>query len=63
MHEWMRYFCNSYEGAGYNININMMFGDGDFAIVQILTKVILPLLRTYMPDTIIVPLGFDALGV
>lgn len=48
------------EGTGKNINIPMMPGSGHGAYLYAFEKIIVPALRAYHPQLIIVPCGFDA---
>lgn len=47
-------------GEGYNINIPLPSGSGVGAYESAFDRVIIPALRAYKPDLIIVPSGFDA---
>jgi acetoin utilization deacetylase AcuC-like enzyme len=47
-------------GEGYNINIPLPPGSGVGAYEATFDRVIMPALRAYKPDLIIVPSGFDA---
>lgn len=47
-------------GEGYNINIPLPPGSGVGAYVSAFERVIIPALRKYSPELIIVPSGFDA---
>jgi acetoin utilization deacetylase AcuC-like enzyme len=48
------------KGEGYNINIPLPPGSGVGAYEAAFDRVVLPALRRYKPDFIIVPSGFDA---
>ncbi|TKT77423.1 class II histone deacetylase [Aquamicrobium sp. LC103] len=48
------------EGKGYNINIPLPAGCGHGAYIAAFERVVLPVLRRYRPDLIVVPSGFDA---
>ena len=50
-------------GKGYNINIPLPPGSGDGAYQAAFEQVVLPALRRFKPELIIVPSGFDASGV
>jgi acetoin utilization deacetylase AcuC-like enzyme len=50
-------------GAGANINIPLPPGSGDGAYLAALERVVLPALRRFKPELIVVPSGFDASGV
>ena len=50
-------------GAGYNLNIPLPPGCGNGAYKAAFTRVVIPALRRFRPDLIVVPLGFDASGV
>jgi acetoin utilization deacetylase AcuC-like enzyme len=47
-------------GQGYNINIPLPPGSGSGAYRAAFERVVLPALRAFSPDLIIVPAGFDA---
>lgn len=47
-------------GVGSNINIPMLPGSGHGAYLYAFEKIVLPALRAFKPDLIIVPCGFDA---
>ncbi len=47
-------------GEGYNINIPLLPGSGEGAYLYAFERIVLPALRAYQPDLIIVPCGFDA---
>jgi acetoin utilization deacetylase AcuC-like enzyme len=46
-------------GAGFNINIPLPPGSGHGAYVAALERVVVPALRAFRPELIIVPSGFD----
>lgn len=48
------------EGAGCNINIPLPPGSGHGAYTEAVRRLVVPALRAYGPDLIIVPSGFDA---
>ena len=48
------------EGTGYNLNIPLPAGSGAGAYLAAFERVIVPALRRFGPDMIIVPCGFDA---
>lgn len=48
------------EGKGKNINVPLMPGCGHGAYLYAFEQIILPALRNYQPQLIIVPCGFDA---
>ena len=48
------------EGEGYNINIPLPPGSGHGAYVQTVRQVVVPALRAFGPELIIVASGFDA---
>lgn len=48
------------EGKGYNINIPLPAGSGVGAYKAAFDRVVIPALRAFNPDLIIVPSGFDA---
>lgn len=50
-------------GKGYNLNIPLPPGCGDGAYVAAFRQVVLPALRKFRPELIVVPSGFDASGV
>ncbi|WP_138379212.1 class II histone deacetylase [Luteithermobacter gelatinilyticus] len=47
-------------GEGFNINVPLPAGSGVGAYEAVYDRVVLPALRAYRPDLIIVPSGFDA---
>ncbi|MBP6116864.1 MAG: class II histone deacetylase [Neisseriaceae bacterium] len=47
-------------GMGSNINVPMLPGSGHGAYLYAFDKIVLPALRAFQPDLIIVPCGFDA---
>jgi acetoin utilization deacetylase AcuC-like enzyme len=51
------------DGAGYNLNIPLPPGSGNGAYLATIEQVVIPALRKYKPDLIVVPSGFDASGV
>ena len=51
------------EGKGFNLNIPLPPGCGNGAYVEAMRRVIVPALRRYKPELIVVPCGFDAAGV
>ena len=48
------------KGKGFNINIPLPPGSGTGAYDATFDRVVLPALRAYQPELIIVPSGFDA---
>jgi len=50
-------------GKGYNINIPLPPGSGNGAYVEAFRKVVIPALRKFRPELIVVPSGFDGSGV
>ena len=50
------------EGAGTNINIPLPPGSGEGAYLAAFDRVVLPALRAFRPDMILVPSGFDSGG-
>jgi acetoin utilization deacetylase AcuC-like enzyme len=48
------------EGAGYTVNLSLPPGSGDSVYAVARETIIEPLVRRYMPDFILVSLGFDA---
>jgi acetoin utilization deacetylase AcuC-like enzyme len=50
-------------GVGSNINIPLPAGSGDGAYLHAFEQVVLPALRRFKPELIVVPSGFDASGV
>ncbi|NIB40185.1 class II histone deacetylase [Pseudomaricurvus alkylphenolicus] len=48
------------DGEGYNINLPMPPGSGVGAYVAAFERVVVPALRRYKPELIVVPSGFDA---
>jgi acetoin utilization deacetylase AcuC-like enzyme len=51
------------KGEGYNINVPMVPGTGHLAYIHAFERIVLPAVRAYKPDVIIVACGFDASGV
>ncbi len=49
-------------GFGYNLNIPLPAGSGHGAYIAAFEQVVLPALRAYKPDLIVVPSGFDGSG-
>jgi acetoin utilization deacetylase AcuC-like enzyme len=49
-------------GEGYNINVPLPAGSGHGAYIAAFEQVVLPALKAYKPDLIVVPSGFDASG-
>ena len=52
--------CGEGEGAGYNINIPLQPGSGEGAYLYAFEQIVLPALKAFKPELIIVPCGFDA---
>ncbi|MEZ5774068.1 MAG: class II histone deacetylase [Hyphomicrobiaceae bacterium] len=50
-------------GQGYNINIPLPPGSGNGAYVAAFERVVLPALKRFRPELIVVPSGFDGSGV
>ena len=50
-------------GKGYNINIPLPPGCGDGGYVEAFRRVVIPALKKFKPELIVVPSGFDASGV
>lgn len=50
-------------GLGYNINVPLPAGTGRGGYVAAFRRVVLPALRAYRPDLIVVTSGFDASGL
>jgi acetoin utilization deacetylase AcuC-like enzyme len=50
-------------GKGYNLNVPLPPGCGDGAYVAAFERVVIPALRKFRPEMIVVPSGFDASGV
>lgn len=48
------------KGEGYNMNIPLPAGCGHGAYIAVFERIVLPALRRYKPDLIVVPSGFDA---
>ena len=48
------------DGKGYNLNIPLPAGSGHGAYIAAIERVVLPALRAFNPELIIVPSGFDA---
>ncbi len=51
------------KGTGYNINIPLPPGSGNGAYVAAFEQAVIPALRRYKPELIVVPSGFDGSGV
>jgi acetoin utilization deacetylase AcuC-like enzyme len=51
------------EGLGANININIPPGAGHAAYLSAFERVVVPALRRFQPEVILVPSGFDANGL
>lgn len=49
-------------GTGHNINVSLPAGTYDEAFVLALNRVVIPILRAYDPDMIVLELGMDALA-
>lgn len=47
-------------GEGFAINCPMLAGSGNGAYLDAMTRVVVPALRRFNPDVIVVPSGFDA---
>lgn len=50
-------------GEGFNVNIPLMPGSGHDAYIYAFERIVLPALRAYQPDAIVVACGYDASGV
>jgi acetoin utilization deacetylase AcuC-like enzyme len=48
------------EGKGYTVNIPLAAGSGDSVYASAFDRVVLPVLRAYAPELILVSAGFDA---
>lgn len=51
------------KGKGFNLNIPLPPGCGDGAYIAAIERVVIPALRKFKPELIVVPSGFDASGV
>jgi len=51
------------KGKGYNINVPLPPGSGNGAYVATFERVVIPGLRRFKPELIVVPSGFDGSGV
>jgi acetoin utilization protein AcuC len=49
-------------GLGYNVNLSLPAGTYDSAFVSAYDRVVMPLLRAYRPDVIVLELGMDTLA-
>ena len=49
------------EGFGYNVNFEMRNGDGDAEYSDAVRQVVLPVLKQFKPDVLLLLCGFDAL--
>lgn len=47
-------------GKGYTLNIPLVAGQGDEKYIEVMTTLVLPTLRLYRPDLLIISAGFDA---
>ncbi|WP_299668488.1 class II histone deacetylase [uncultured Ruegeria sp.] len=50
-------------GQGYNMNIPLQPGCGHATYLEVMERLILPTLRAFAPDLVVVACGFDASGV
>jgi acetoin utilization deacetylase AcuC-like enzyme len=50
-------------GDGYNLNIPLPPGAGHATYIEVMGRLVLPQLRSFEPDAIVVACGFDASGV
>jgi acetoin utilization deacetylase AcuC-like enzyme len=48
------------DGYGYNVNVPLPAGSGHEAYAQAMARVVVPALRSFAPDLIVVACGFDA---
>ncbi len=48
------------EGEGFNVNIPLPPGSGDDIYLEAIDNIVMPILRQYKPDIVLVSLGFDA---
>jgi acetoin utilization deacetylase AcuC-like enzyme len=67
IHQWplfpgsgLEYETGEGEGAGFTLNLPLPAGAGDAAYLSLFDDVIIPRLRAYQPDLILVSAGFDA---
>ncbi len=51
------------KGAGFNMNIPLPAGAGHTAYLAVMDEIVLPALRRYQPDLIVVACGFDASAI
>jgi acetoin utilization deacetylase AcuC-like enzyme len=51
------------KGAGFNLNFPLPPGSGDGAYLAAFEQVVIPALRRFKPELIVVPSGFDGSGV
>ena len=51
------------KGGGYNINVPLPPGSGNGAYVATFERVVIPALKRFKPELIVVPSGFDGSGV
>ncbi len=51
------------QGEGYNVNIPLPPGSGDWAYREALSRIVVPSVENFKPDIIIIACGFDASGV
>jgi acetoin utilization deacetylase AcuC-like enzyme len=47
-------------GMGYNVNVPLLAGGGDRAYADAFELIVLPMLRAYKPEVIVIAAGFDA---
>lgn len=47
-------------GAGYTVNVPLPAGTGNGGYLHALTEVVVPAIRRFNPDVIVIPSGFDA---
>jgi acetoin utilization deacetylase AcuC-like enzyme len=48
------------QGQGCNVNVPLPAGTGHYGYLQVMERIVLPKLRAFKPDVIIVACGFDA---
>lgn len=51
------------KGAGFNMNIPLQPGAGHATYIEVMERLVIPKLRDFSPDLIVVASGFDAAGV
>jgi acetoin utilization deacetylase AcuC-like enzyme len=50
-------------GEGFNVNVPLLPGAGHAAYLDVFERIVMPVVRRFRPDAIVVACGFDASGV